>query len=961
MPAPEAAAGMTLPPGFQATVFAAEPDVRQPIAMATDARGRLWVAENYTYSEREVAWHPEFRDRILVFEDTDNDGRYDKRTVFLDGLQRLASIEIGFGGVWAICLPNLVFIPDRNGDDVPDGPPEVLLDGFEYVKGRHTFANGLRWGPDGWLYGRQGIQHYSNLGTPGTPDTQRVPFNVGIWRFHPRRHTFEAVAEGTTNPWGMDWDAHGELLFINTVIGHLWHAIPGAHFRRMSGVDPNPRIHEIIEQHADHVHWATGEIWTDVRKGVSNATLAAGGGHAHTGLIIYQGGQWPDEWAGKLLTVNFHGRRLNVERLERSGSALVGRREPDAFLFPDPRFRGLDLLAAPDGGVFVSDWNDAGECHDNDGVHRSSGRIFKLTYGAPAPGPRRDLNALASGALADLQRSSNDWLARQSRRILADRAALGRDLTDARLKLNAMLIGPAPTTQRLRALWTQFATGMPLGDTLPALLTDPEVDLRAWAIRLLLDERPANLAPAVLAQFVRLARTDPSPVIRLALASALQRLPAPACAALAAPLLAHAEDAGDHNLPLMLWYGFEPLAGSPGIPFETLIAEAGIPQVQRLATRRLAEDIEQAPDRIDALLTATANAPVAARQAVLDGLAQGLSGRHHVRPPAAWDALRERFSAGATAALRLRLRDLSALFGDQRAVAELRQVALDATADLPRRRAALDVLISVRASGLREVAAQLLRVRNLTAAAAAGLAPFEDPAIADAILAEWPRMYGIERPAVMNVLLTRQAWAAKALDALDAGRLQRTDFSATQIRQIRALRDPVLTRRMDAHMVAARAAAEVAPAVALANWTARLAPAQLEAANRTHGRVIFNQMCAACHTLNGEGGTIGPDLTGAARDNLGYLLDNILFPSAVVNDDYRLTTLTLKDGRTLAGMIRGRSGRTLNLQTITELVALAADDVAHEETLAQSLMPPGLLDALPAGDALDLIAYLMTR
>lgn len=334
--AEEAAARIQLPPGFRATVFAAEPDVRQPIAMTTDAHGRLWCSREplllrgrRRLSSQSPRPHPDLR------------GLRQRRPFrppygVLGRTERLTSIEVGLGGVWAICLPQLVFIPDRDADDRPDGPPEVLLDGFEFIKARHTVANGLRWGPDGWLYGRQGILGTSLLGTPGTPPAQRVPLNVGIWRYHPRRRSFEIVAEGTTNPWGMDWDTRGEPFFINTVIGHLWHVIPGAHYRRMFGDDPNPHVYELLEQNADHVHWATGEVWTDVRKGVTAPTLAAGGGHAHTGLLIYQGGQWPTAWEGKLLTINLHGRRLNVERLETDGSGFVAHHEQDAFAFADP-------------------------------------------------------------------------------------------------------------------------------------------------------------------------------------------------------------------------------------------------------------------------------------------------------------------------------------------------------------------------------------------------------------------------------------------------------------------------------------------------------------------------------------------------------------------------------------------------------------------------------------------------
>src|SRR6266576_3385302 len=205
MPAAEAAAKMRLPPGFKATVFAAEPDVQNPIAMAWDARGRLWVAENYTYAEGGKKFDLNLRDRILIFDDADGDGHFDARAVFTDELQKLTSIEVGFGGVWALCPPQLLFIPDKDGAGVPDGAPEVVLDGFNVpAENYHNFANGLRWGPDGWLYGRCGASAPGEIGAPGTPEDARVPIRGGLWRYHPRRKIFEALTAGTTNPWGHD-------------------------------------------------------------------------------------------------------------------------------------------------------------------------------------------------------------------------------------------------------------------------------------------------------------------------------------------------------------------------------------------------------------------------------------------------------------------------------------------------------------------------------------------------------------------------------------------------------------------------------------------------------------------------------------------------------------------------------------------------------------------------------------
>src|ERR1051325_334825 len=152
MPAADAARSFKMPPGFSVTVVASEPEVRQPIAMTFDSRGRLWVAENYTYAEAKVRYATNLFDRLLIFEDTRHDGHFDKRTVFYDRAKILTSIEVGMGGVFLMCPPRLLFIADRNHDDIPDGEPEVLLDGFDVTgPNHHTFANGLKWGPDGWL------------------------------------------------------------------------------------------------------------------------------------------------------------------------------------------------------------------------------------------------------------------------------------------------------------------------------------------------------------------------------------------------------------------------------------------------------------------------------------------------------------------------------------------------------------------------------------------------------------------------------------------------------------------------------------------------------------------------------------------------------------------------------------------------------------------------------------------
>ena len=150
---------------------------------------------------------------------------------------------------------------------MPDGPPEVVLDGFTVPpENYHNFANGLRFGP-----GRLALRplrrvESGRIGVPGTPAEQRIPLRGGSGAITRSAKSSRCLSSGTTNPWGHDWDEHGELFFINTVNGHLWHVIPGAHFVRPHTIDPNPRAYELIDQHADHWHFDTGEGLAEIAR-----------------------------------------------------------------------------------------------------------------------------------------------------------------------------------------------------------------------------------------------------------------------------------------------------------------------------------------------------------------------------------------------------------------------------------------------------------------------------------------------------------------------------------------------------------------------------------------------------------------------------------------------------------------------------------------------------------------------
>jgi putative heme-binding domain-containing protein len=1057
LPPDEAARGFRVPDGFHVTVFAAEPDVQNPIAMAWDARGRLWIAENYTYADRTKKFDLSLRDRVLILEDVDGDGRFDKRTVFTDDVQMLTGIAIGYDGVWLMTPPQLVYIPDRDRDDKPDGAPIVMLDGFTpATDNHHTFANGLKWGPDGWLYGRCGASSPGRLGIPGTPDEKRVPLFGGMWRFRPDRddlragRTFassstkrsaregeapaepltkltpndnrgsagaspsrdqtldshappsrdqaleshrdvavvEVLCHGTTNPWGHDWNEYGEGFFINTVNGHLWQMIPGAHFRRPHSEDPNPYVYSTIDTHADHYHWDTGKDWTDSRN-VKGEHDRLGGGHAHSGATVYLGDNWPESYRGRLLTLNLHGRRVNVERLEPLGCGYVGRHEPDMLFAADPWFRGIDLSYGPDGAVYILDWSDTGECHEHTGVHRTSGRIFKVSYGEPNETRRhavvRDLQKLGSADskdLVELHRHGNEWFVRQARRVLADRVVLPRgdanavDCKQVAEQLRAMFDSASDDVLKLRALHTLFSLECDESYLLKQL-RHPNPHVSAWAIRLLTDDwrldtimgdRHPFAAPQVskqaapqlpeeevLRELIRFAGDRCPPLCRLVLASTLQRLPVDRRLELATILASDAKDADDHDLPLMVWYGVMPVAKSQPESLAKFACACRFPITRRLIARRLAELIDEQPRAVELLLAGADDAVLLSN--VLHGLAEGFAGRHKVKPPANWPSVQQRAAAIGDAKLGELTRDLSVLFGDGRALDEVQRVALDGKADLAARRSALQTLIDNRAPNRRAICEQLLGVRYLNSTAIRGLTEFDDASIGDKLAKSYRSFFPSDRPAVIDALVTRPSFAESLLEQIAAGKIPRQELSVVQARQIRSFDNARLTQRLNEVWGELRDSPADKQQL-IASLKSQLTAETLAQADKSAGRAVYAKVCANCHRLYGHGGQIGPDLTGSGRQNLDYVLINLVDPSAAVGADYRLSVVVMKDGRVLNGIVAAKTGKVLTLQTAKERLTLDRTDIDNVHASPQSLMPDGLLQPLTEQQVRDLVAYL---
>ena len=953
-PTSEAAlAKMTIGKDFKISIFAGSPDVYQPLAMCFDDRGRLWVVENYSYPE----WKEGVYDRILIFEDTDNDGKFDKRKIFYDKGVHLTGIQFGFGGVWCTAAPNLIFIPDKNGDDIPDGEPQVVLDGFNIKEVGHNVVSGIIWGPDGWLYGRHGIKASSKVGIPGTPDKERTLLNCSIWRFHPTRKTFEVVVEGTTNPWGFDYDDYGQMFLTNNVNGYLWHAVPGSYYERMYGTHFNSYLYELMQKCNDHQHWQ-GKTWVDSRKkiGKENPNDAMGGGHSHCGGMIYLGGKWGAKYRGNIFTCNTHGKRVNQTRLERLGSGYVGKRAPDFLKTNSDWFRGVELKYGPDGDVYVTDWVDLGECHDHDGIHRTSGRIYKVIHKEASKPNKQNLQSMSDSELVQLQLHTNDWYVRHARRILQERATNGQKMLAVHESLRNIFNTNADVTRKLRALWALSVTGGMESDRLARQLNHSNEHIRLWAIRLLTDEE--TVSDDVIQKFAVMAKEDKSALVRLYLASALRKLPVEKRWGIAQGLATHAEDAVDKDLPLLLWYGIE-----PSIPHHTnaaiqLLQNSKIPKLQQFIAQRITADIDQNKKGMNLLLTRLQHSKTKSeQQQILTGIQNALQGRLKVKEPTSWNAVRERFATEKDADIKKMVNSIAVTFGDGIALAELRKIMLNKKVKGEIRQQAIRTLVTIRADQLELDLQRLITDHAVNNAAIRGLSAFDHPKTSTVLLGRYRWFDKPEKTAAIDTLVSRVSFAKELLTAIEKKRLPVADLTSYQAQQIFNLNDSKLNTRLE-NVWGTLKETPAEKQKIMTRLKKRMTKKYLAKADLPNGRLLFRTRCAVCHTLFDDGNKVSPNLTGSGRANIDYVLQNVVTPSAIVAADYRVWIFELKSGRVLSGFIKQKDEKRITIQSVTETIIIDRNDIEESKATGISLMPENLLKGLSDEQIRDLIAYL---
>jgi putative membrane-bound dehydrogenase-like protein len=938
----EAVKSMTMIDGYKANVWASEPMMTQPMAFCWDDRGRMWIAENRDYESRGDGFSNAGNSRILILEDTNRDGVADTRKVFIEGIAFPAAIAVGFDGVFVGAPPNLLFIPDRNKDDVADEKDiEVRLTGWG-IQDRHETLNSLHWGPDGWLYGLQGFATPSKVRKPegkGRLYRYKDPFpkdilegagvdiNGGVWRYHPTKDRFEVVAHGFSNPWGIDYDEKGQLIITACVIPHLWHVIPGGIYHRQGGQHFNPYFYSDIKTITDHSHRS-----------------------AHGGARIYLSDAFPQSQHGRVFMANIHEHAVLTDELERIGSGFIGHHGDDFLQANNAQWVGFSMEIGPEGGVYVLDWHDGDIC-GQEVLNEETGRIFRImpekSLAENWEGRYSDLQKLTDKQLVDLQMSKSEWHARRARVILQSRAAKSKLKSDAYNQLRKIYQSHSNPDWRLRAMWTLHITGGFIEKDLVEALKDKDEYIRAWAIQLLCEDRSPS--ESVLIKFIEMASKDESPVVRLYLASAIQRINKNGGWKIAEALISHEEDAQDHNLPKMIWFGMEPLVAENPDRGLALAAKSKIPLLAEYTARRAVDA------NATEILIAWLNKMPDTQISLLEGMRAGLEGRNDITAPSNWASVYSKLqkSEGRIGELAL---EIAQQFGDTEAAKKSLATLMDKNTPVEARRKSLTTLAKQQYPELVKELPGLLDDPDLRIEAIRAVAGFDNNHLGKLLLKKYSSFNPTEKREAVQSLSSRPRYGRMLTQALKDKSIQKSDVPVYVARQLR--------RVVGSGFVETWGPIDELPAGenAAYNKYQRLLTAEAIAeANPQKGRLLFQRACGACHTMFGEGGVLGPDLTGSNRTNTDYLLSNVLNPSEEIQDDYKMVVVTTRDGRTYSGNVVGDNARQITLRIVgQDVVVINKSEIQSREETPVSMMPPGLFETLSDEEVLDLVSYLRT-
>lgn len=985
-PAEEAAKKMTVPPGFSVEVVAAEPDLVNPVAMAIDDRGRFWVTESFEYPRKEPG---PGRDRVKVLEDTDRDGRIDKVTVFAEGLNIPSGIAVGHGGVWVANSPDILFFEDKDGDLKADSK-KVVVTGFGRTD-THELPNSLVWGPDGWLYGLNGVFNYCNVKHRG----KEIPFTCAMFRINPvadregewkGSHDFDLFAEGTSNPWGIAWNGDGEAFLSACVIDHLWHISESGYYHRQGGPYP------------PHT-WKLGSI-------VKHQHQMA----AYCGITWFDSDAYPEEYRENLYMGNIHGGCINVDALERRGSSYFATPRPDFLTANDVWHMPVAQQTGPDGCLYVLDWYDRYHCYqdanaDPKGVDRGHGRLYRVRYQDTPRAPAFDLAKESDAQLIARLGSPNVYYRERAQRLLSERLIAGK--TDGLVgKIQAVALDESQSHKaRMHALWSLIGSQKPDESFLLALLTHVDPEFRAWGVRaigngvvsILANERVSNFEK-INGMFFSLA-SDESPDVQRQVAITAKKIHGVLAAHVLAEVLARC--GGDETIPHLVWQNLLPLL-SDNSTFKALLGSSDIILLDKEHGETNLSDKKISDSALDTILNRFATetppgfvamAPVlgefllsgsepklAAFTQLLDQTKKtdavgellanlGKRLRNREIHTEALAPIREQLESAIAPllkgesgdALKFAAANLAATWGNADAAKLVTATLMDAKAGETSRIAAAEAVAAVgddkALESLKAVLADAQAPQNLRRAVLSSLGRLDSPAVATVALSSYEKLPAPLQRDAIELLTQRPAWSRALVSAVEAGQIAVASVNPMQVHK----------------MASSKSNAELKPAIEKLWGKVRaernpqrdqvIARVLKLAGEKTgdwkNGKAVFTRTCAACHKLHGEGNLIGPDLTVSGRGTLEQLLSNVLDPNLVIGEAYQARIVNTKDGRAVMGLpVEDNEQRIVVRPPTGKDEVIARADVKSVDVLPISLMPESLEMTMSEQELLDLINYL---
>lgn len=542
----ESLAKMTVPDGFRVELVAAEPDLVNPVAMAFDERGRIWVTESFEYPRREPG---PGRDRIKILEDTNGDGTMDSVKIFAEGLNIPSAIAVGHGGVWVANAPDILFLQDTDGDDKAD-KTEVVVTGFGR-EDTHELPNSFTWGPDGCLYGLNGVFNPCHVEANG----RVFDFTCAMFRIDPKTRKFDLFCEGTSNPWGIAFDPLGHAFISACVIDHLWHLTESGYYHRQGG--PYPPHTWKIESIVDYTHQMA----------------------AYCGITYFDSPAYPAEFRDRLMMGNIHGNCINVDRIERHGSTYKGVAEADFLSGNDVWFMPVVQKVGPDGCLYVLDWYDRYHCYqdanaDPNGVDRGHGRLYRVVHEATGRPQSVALAGVAPSGLVARLSDPNIYLRETAQRLLAEKNCQG-----VTTQLEALVLDQHRELRyRLHALWALIGGKVISPEFAAKLLADPDSSIRAWGVKAIGDLLPDNRD---LAQACVALANDPAPDVQLQLAIACSKLQHIDALKTWVAILTHCGD--DPLIPPIVWQNLHSKLPAQSTQLLELASEANLEQAPGLA------------------------------------------------------------------------------------------------------------------------------------------------------------------------------------------------------------------------------------------------------------------------------------------------------------------------------------------------------------------------------------------